>query len=768
MPGWSPLAVRIAVLPLVICGPVLRRTEKDSVSVWVAFRRAVSDIRLQIYDSPNPASADAPVFVSAPTATVALGDQFHVALVTADRPRPPLIGLLPQHVYGYNIVLGSENDADLAAPGVLSEVGSTVGGIGRITYGSFALPSFVLPAADVGGLRLVHGSCRKPHGGKTDALRALDTILTADHADPATRPQQLFLTGDQIYADDVADVLLYMVVDACAELLGWTEPLPGNPSAAALAVGARRATVNDAGFSTDDGKCHLIRLGEFYAMYALVWSDALWPDDPPDWDDVYPGQPKTASYRFPGEDLQVRGKDLELDTPVHAYFKKERPRIVEFARSLPLARKVLANIPSYMVFDDHEVTDDWYLTSSWTLRNLTPDSFTRRIIQNGLSAFAVFQAWGNMPAEFDPVLQRLAGLSARRGTVPDDWRRHGDALLSAPIPMAGGGIRLIGGQKWHFTIDFDAYRFIALDTRNHRNFAKGTGNPGLVDDLAVQIPPPGPARDLTLLVSGAPVIGHPLLEETLQPLKKKVFDAESVDFEFWASRRDSFEALLDRLSPYRRVLMLSGDVHYSFTATMQYWNRRGGTTVPSIFTQLCGSSLSNENDDTNKVADDFLFILEPRRLSEFVGWNSPGMYVFDVPSQLTLPVEGRPAIHKRGISISGTHVDLIITPGDWSYRIRFAKDDRRSVERGTPAPAPPPGEQQRLGYLHAHRGEWDGQRVAVGKDNVGAIRFPDWANTKQVVHELWYFPSHPDFTQAQPHTRHVIRMDLPPLNEAPG
>jgi hypothetical protein len=87
----------------VICGPVLRRTEKDSVSVWVAFRRAVFDIELRIFDSPNPGPADLPVFVSAPTATVALGDQFHVALVTADRPSPPLIALLPQHVYGYDI-----------------------------------------------------------------------------------------------------------------------------------------------------------------------------------------------------------------------------------------------------------------------------------------------------------------------------------------------------------------------------------------------------------------------------------------------------------------------------------------------------------------------------------------------------------------------------------------------------------------------------------------------------------------------------------------
>ena len=52
-----------------------------------------------------------------------------------------------------------------------------------------------------------------------------------------------------------------------------------------------------------------------------------------------------------------------------------------------------------MIFDDHEVTDDWYLSQSWRSRVLTAP-FGRAIVRNGYAAYAVCQAWGNDPAAF--------------------------------------------------------------------------------------------------------------------------------------------------------------------------------------------------------------------------------------------------------------------------------------------------------------------------------------------------------------------------------
>ena len=80
-------------------------------------------------------------------------------------------------------------------------------------YDTLHLPGFVLPSAR-DKLKLIHGSCRKPHGGGPDMLPLVDALISDSRALPGSRPQQLFLTGDQIYADDVAPGLLPALTEA--------------------------------------------------------------------------------------------------------------------------------------------------------------------------------------------------------------------------------------------------------------------------------------------------------------------------------------------------------------------------------------------------------------------------------------------------------------------------------------------------------------------------------------------------------------------------
>ena len=66
---------------------------------------------------------------------------------------------------------------------------------------------------------------------------------------------------------------------------------------------------------------------------------------------------------------------------------------------MPRVARALANVPTYMIFDDHEITDDWYLSDRWRERVITAP-FGRAILRNGLLAYTVFQAWGNDPQKF--------------------------------------------------------------------------------------------------------------------------------------------------------------------------------------------------------------------------------------------------------------------------------------------------------------------------------------------------------------------------------
>ena len=100
--------------------------------------------------------------------------------------------------------------------------------------------------------------------------------------------------------------------------------------------------------------------------------------------------------------------------------RKQSKLVSDARRAGSGLRKVLANTPTYMIFDDHEVTDDWNLNDSWT-QAVMGRPLGVRIIANGLAAFWAFQAWGNAPEVYDPKtfvqviedrLKNLAGNAA--------------------------------------------------------------------------------------------------------------------------------------------------------------------------------------------------------------------------------------------------------------------------------------------------------------------------------------------------------------------
>src|SRR5690606_32275913 len=155
-----------------------------------------------------------------------------------------------------------------------------------------------------------HGSCRRPHARVPDVTTGLDDQIEAARDKALERPHQLFLTGDQIYADDVAPAVLHLCMEAGNALMGAVEHVavtwvpPGQTERTTLIpadgehlpAGTRKALVSeDAHLTTGDGASHLITLGEFCAMHLLVWSNALWPKKVPTYEDVFWGEPLPLS-----------------------------------------------------------------------------------------------------------------------------------------------------------------------------------------------------------------------------------------------------------------------------------------------------------------------------------------------------------------------------------------------------------------------------------------------------------------------------------------
>jgi hypothetical protein len=128
----------------------------------------------------------------------------HVVAVTAT-PLPVFAGLRKGVIYRYDMTF----DFSVSSEDLREATNNAL-----LAYPGLDLPSFCLPPKDVTKLRLIQGSSRMPHGKGADALSLVDKLIEDTAQSPDLRPHQPLLTGDQIYADDIALSLLVMLSSA--------------------------------------------------------------------------------------------------------------------------------------------------------------------------------------------------------------------------------------------------------------------------------------------------------------------------------------------------------------------------------------------------------------------------------------------------------------------------------------------------------------------------------------------------------------------------
>ncbi|MBD2778292.1 hypothetical protein [Iningainema tapete] len=771
---WKPLSDRINKLPLVLAGPILRRTERDAVTVWIALQESRT-VTLEILDTNKK------ILFTGSRNTIQLGIHLHVVAVTAKSSSVLVYG----ENYLYNLDFG--NGETLSHPGIITRSGS----ITDITYPRYDLPSFALVPSDLNDLRIVHGSCRKPHGESMDALAAMDKMIQeALEQNPKKRPHQLFLTGDQIYVDDVADALLFMLMDASQTLLGWQEKLPDVENIVELNPGQRNnlatytagltSSISKFNKISNIAKSHLLTFGEFCAMYLFAWCDVLWvkPEDFPTFDDVNPN-----AQRF------AKGRSL---------FREEVGYLQEFLATLAQVRRALANVPTYMIFDDHEITDDLYLNIAWCDRVLK-QPLGRRVLQNGLLAYAIFQGWGNTPEQFEDgtgeaLLQAAAKWSAHGGT---DIQSEQEITLRVGLPnladIKNSQPRRVphsDSLKWHYTVTAPNYEVIVLDTRTWREFpGKDFDFPGLLsaegcNEQITKVVRPDDVK-VTLVISPGPVIGVPFLEavqKTAKSVAEKLGNAAwGFDPEGWSLEETAFERLLAalalRASPANKssVIILSGDVHYSFSACMQYAATRPFQQSKNIDTELViaqftSSSLKNEvkgiggSRSLHKKGFVPFAIVNYLPTAQFIGWENPeetleiGIYYTLIERMLqSIPwwLKGNPVrvnlVNERKL----TKILEITKKPEWWYRIDFLlakleklnEPPRKRFVEPVSVTAPLPGENRKqalekyLAIAKNYRdftGKKGRGREIVGVNNIGEITFEMIDSKEIAVQTLWW------------------------------
>lgn len=153
-----------------------------------------------------------------------------------------------------------------------------------IMYGELKYPTFQIKSG-MDKSNIIYGSCRKLHGTGEDMLASADSMLEKECLNLSNRLDSLFLMRDQIYADSVADPIIRILSRLGDVLIGQTEPLhkidkrlEQEPFRTTLFQinGRQYIMENFCQFATSHSQNHVMKLGEYAAMYLLSWSPVLW------------------------------------------------------------------------------------------------------------------------------------------------------------------------------------------------------------------------------------------------------------------------------------------------------------------------------------------------------------------------------------------------------------------------------------------------------------------------------------------------------------
>lgn len=730
-------------LPLVLAGPILRHTGPDTATVWVALKQA-AEIRISVFPAKHPDR----IRGRGSAHTVALGSHLHIAVISAT-PEKELFG--PDAVYGYDLAFETETgNLDFAR---------AMGKFGIPSYGDYQHPTFSLPPEDLNRVKVLFGSCRKPHGEGRDAMEAVDLMIRDSVEKDSLRPQLLFLMGDQIYSDDVADCLLPYLELNSEKLIGQREPLPEAGDPGFQKAGLRCKPAWDyGGFTSFTNHSHLFRFGESMAMYLMAWSEVLWPENLPHFEDLYDDEDFRGFWKK-HHLTDTKKKDMK-----HR-FDTQRQRLQVFRETIPKVRKAMANIATYMIFDDHEVTDDWFLNREWCLRVLNRP-LGRRAVRNAMLSYAFCQGWGNTPAQFSkPQTGHKPGYQLLK--TASDWVLSGfeekyndliDRLLS--IPTATPELRQLNHNlhescTWHFRVYGPRFEVLVLDTRTWRGFPgdEHSDIPDLISGPGWhQLEPgPRPQTEITIIVAPTNVIDIPHTSQ-LSKLAAKIKSPFHSDYgDSWETQTEAFEQLLGRLAGVayperkrRQLVILSGDIHYGFAARFRYWGNYtyGSDTKAENLEYVCAHLTSSAFKNPNI----FTYLFHrwgylPRfpKPMLWAGWHKlPEIKITSFRGRVKAFFLG---LRTRSIKAQPPLMNLGSLPREvsvaeephWRYRIDFLKKDK---DHPNPESYSYLEDEQALERVKRKN---LGSSI-IGVNNMGSLRFtwPEDEEARFVEQRLWW------------------------------
>jgi PhoD-like phosphatase len=306
-------------------------------------------------------------------------------------------------------------------------------------------------------------------------------------------------------------------------------------------------------------------------------------------DQVYADEvsPSTRSFietkRDPAEEPGERVVDFE-----------EYTQLYRESWGDPTIRWLLSTLSTAMIFDDHDVHDDWNISQAW-LEEMRQKHWWNRHILGALASYWVYQHLGNLAPEAhreDELLKRVKAAEDAE-SILEEFARRADRETS--------------GTRWSYCRDLGRTRLVVIDSRAGRQLEEGARSmldqdewrwledhvSGDFDHLLLATSLPWLlGRGMHFAEAWSEAVAAGGWGEAFMPVAERV--RRAIDLEHWAAFGESFARLAEiirsvgageRGTPPASIVVLSGDVHHAYLFEVAF--PRGSGVKSHVWQAVC-------------------------------------------------------------------------------------------------------------------------------------------------------------------------------------
>ncbi len=376
------------------------------------------------------------------------------------------------------------------------------------------------------------------------------------------------------------------------------------------------------GIGVDALRAHGLRMldqpVEEWPQLVMLLGDQVYADDPSPLTEMH-----IDADRSDDHDTDDNDTDEEPPSDLVADFE-EYTLLYRESWTSPVERWLLSVVPSAMIFDDHDMIDDWNISEAW-VEEIRQEPWWEEHIVGGLVSYWIYQHLGNLSPEQIDAEGILGDLIASddAGGILRRWALKSEEFTPVPggYPFSYG--RHLGG----------GVHLVVMDSRNGRVLTPGARSMldehewGFVADECRE-----PCRHLIIATSLPMFVPGGL--HGIQQWNEAVCDGawgrpfvwlgeklrRGLDMEDWAAFDASFRLMEDLIADIATgpeapdtVSILGGDIHFSYAAELEL---RNGASLTSGVHQLVCSPMRNILGKKERRVLDFAASRSGRWLAE--------------------------------------------------------------------------------------------------------------------------------------------------------